>query len=328
MPHNITEVDTFTGTVTVPDGTDSRTGLSAYIASFVQALANRTKNLNLHAARFDVANSFTLVQTFLAGLIGQSSGSTDAVRATAAGSGRGVYATSASGIAVRGEALGGNNNGGYFVGHGTGVGCYAESPAGANSNGFYGVGNGASPAIRGDCSPGTGAGVRGEGGGSSPGGDFVGGSSGPGVVAQGGGSGARGATLTGGGGNSDGAHATGTGTGIGLVAASPSGTGADISGGAGAVISATTGLGLDVASTGATSLQVRKPSGAGAALLISNSGLGPALTLTNSVANAQIHFTSQGGGVTSPNAGDMWWDGTNLKFCTVGGITPTVVNIV
>lgn len=327
MSHNITEVDTFTTTVTVPDGTDSHTLLAEYMAAFVQALANRTKNLNVHGARVDVANTFTLAQTFTVSVTINSTGSTDAVHAAAAGTGRGVYATSANGTAVRGEALGGNNNGGYFVGHGSGVGCYAESPAGANSNAYYGVANGASPAIRGDCTAGTGAGVRGEAGGSSAGGDFVGGaSSGDGVTAQAGA------------GNGTGLRATGTGTGAGVNAtggasggdavfaqaqstgdavhadtpgsgraiyatAGSSGIGASISGGRGLVVTGTSNSAIEAATAGG-----------GAAVFINpTAGTGPHMTLSprSALGGAQAN-------------GSLWYDGTNLVF-QHGGVQVNIV---
>jgi hypothetical protein len=63
MSHNITEVDSFTSTVSVPDGTDDHNQLAEFMQTFVQALANRTHNLNAHGARIDVANTFTQKQT-------------------------------------------------------------------------------------------------------------------------------------------------------------------------------------------------------------------------------------------------------------------------
>lgn len=60
MPHNITDVDAFTSPVVVPDGTDSHTVLAEYIAAIAQALANRTHNLDLHRAKLEAANVFTV----------------------------------------------------------------------------------------------------------------------------------------------------------------------------------------------------------------------------------------------------------------------------
>jgi hypothetical protein len=74
MSHNITEVDTFTTPVVVPDGTDDHMLLSSYILAFVQALTNRSLNaknlhtaldavvtaLAAHAALTDASNTFTV----------------------------------------------------------------------------------------------------------------------------------------------------------------------------------------------------------------------------------------------------------------------------
>lgn len=63
MSKTLTEVDTFTASIVVPEGTDSRNTAAEDVESIAQRLANRTKNLNLHAARKDVANVFTQPQT-------------------------------------------------------------------------------------------------------------------------------------------------------------------------------------------------------------------------------------------------------------------------
>jgi len=59
MSHTLTEVDAFTTPITVPDGTDSRSNAAEVVAAIAQALANRTKNLDTHAAKKNAANTFT-----------------------------------------------------------------------------------------------------------------------------------------------------------------------------------------------------------------------------------------------------------------------------
>lgn len=63
MAHNITDVDAFTATVTVPDGIDSRANASAVVGAFVQALCNRTFNLQSHTAKLNLPNAFTAGST-------------------------------------------------------------------------------------------------------------------------------------------------------------------------------------------------------------------------------------------------------------------------
>lgn len=53
MPHPITEVDTFTATVTVPDGDDFMDDAADVVEAISQALANRTHFLNLHSVHID-----------------------------------------------------------------------------------------------------------------------------------------------------------------------------------------------------------------------------------------------------------------------------------
>lgn len=60
MSHNLTEADTYPATVTVPDGTDSRNQAAEDVEAIAQVLANRTNNLNLHAAKKNAANVFTV----------------------------------------------------------------------------------------------------------------------------------------------------------------------------------------------------------------------------------------------------------------------------
>lgn len=64
MSHTLTELDEFTATITVPDGTDSRNDAAGDVERIAQGLANRTKNLNAHGARTDVANVFNQGQRF------------------------------------------------------------------------------------------------------------------------------------------------------------------------------------------------------------------------------------------------------------------------
>src|SRR3954471_14929273 len=118
MAHNITEVDEFTATVTVPDGTDSHSLLAEFMNAFVQVLANRTKNLNVHAARKDVTNSFTILQKFILGLTASGSGAGAAVAGTGGGtSGPGIKGTGGptNGMGVQGQGTGGGS-GGEFTG--------------------------------------------------------------------------------------------------------------------------------------------------------------------------------------------------------------------
>lgn len=58
MPHNLTEADVFTTPISVPDGLDSRNTAADVVDAIAQALANRTNNLNLHAARTNIVNTF------------------------------------------------------------------------------------------------------------------------------------------------------------------------------------------------------------------------------------------------------------------------------
>lgn len=64
MSHTLTEVDTFTASVTVPDGADSRDDAAGDVTTLAQALANRTKHLNEHAAKIDEVNTFVENQYF------------------------------------------------------------------------------------------------------------------------------------------------------------------------------------------------------------------------------------------------------------------------
>lgn len=64
MSHTVTEVDVFTPTITVPDGTDSRSNAANVVEAIAQGLANRTKNLDTHCARFDETNIFDQGQQF------------------------------------------------------------------------------------------------------------------------------------------------------------------------------------------------------------------------------------------------------------------------
>lgn len=62
MSKVLTEVDTFTATITVPEGTDSRDTAADVVEALSQGLANRTKRLNLHTAKIDEENTFTEAQ--------------------------------------------------------------------------------------------------------------------------------------------------------------------------------------------------------------------------------------------------------------------------
>lgn len=64
MSHTLTELDEFTAEVIVPDGTDTRNNAAGDVEQIAQALANRTKNLNDHSARTDVANVWNQGQQF------------------------------------------------------------------------------------------------------------------------------------------------------------------------------------------------------------------------------------------------------------------------
>jgi hypothetical protein len=71
MAHVITEVVTFTPTVTVPDGGDSRVNAAEVVAAIAQALANRSRSLKAVtdvAAVKNAPNTFTALNTFGAGL--------------------------------------------------------------------------------------------------------------------------------------------------------------------------------------------------------------------------------------------------------------------
>lgn len=65
----LTEVDVFTATVSVPEGTDSRNDAADVVEDLSQALANRTKHLNEHSAKIDEANTFSEDQAFLAAVV-------------------------------------------------------------------------------------------------------------------------------------------------------------------------------------------------------------------------------------------------------------------
>jgi len=67
MAHVITEVATFTPTITVPDGTDTRVDAAEKVAAIAQALANRTRSMKAvtdFAALRNAANTFTAANTF------------------------------------------------------------------------------------------------------------------------------------------------------------------------------------------------------------------------------------------------------------------------
>jgi hypothetical protein len=73
MSHVITEVATFTPTVTVPDGVDTMVAAAETVAAIAQALANRTRALKAVtdvAARTNVTNDFTAAQIFSGGVLG------------------------------------------------------------------------------------------------------------------------------------------------------------------------------------------------------------------------------------------------------------------
>lgn len=59
MAHDIVDVDEFTLTITVPDGTDSRNDAAEVVEALAQALANRTFALISHVAFHDSPNHFT-----------------------------------------------------------------------------------------------------------------------------------------------------------------------------------------------------------------------------------------------------------------------------
>lgn len=61
--HNITPVDAFTLPVAVPDNVDSGVNRAGDVENIAQTLANQTRHLNLHSAKVDVANTFTVGQT-------------------------------------------------------------------------------------------------------------------------------------------------------------------------------------------------------------------------------------------------------------------------
>lgn len=62
MAKNLTESDVFSTPITVPEGTDFMDDAADAVELIAQRLANRTKNINDHAARWDVANTFTQPQ--------------------------------------------------------------------------------------------------------------------------------------------------------------------------------------------------------------------------------------------------------------------------
>jgi len=59
---NLTEADTYSTPIEVPEGTDSRNNAAGHVESIAQRLANRTHHLNAHAAKKNVANVFTEAQ--------------------------------------------------------------------------------------------------------------------------------------------------------------------------------------------------------------------------------------------------------------------------
>lgn len=87
MAHELVEVATFTPTVTVPDGTDSRSNAAEVVQGIAQALANRTRALKAvtdSAAVKNQPNTFTQANTFNALLranngIGAADGSVEIV---------------------------------------------------------------------------------------------------------------------------------------------------------------------------------------------------------------------------------------------------------
>ncbi len=82
MAHVITETPTFTATVTVPDGTDSRVNAAEVVEAIAQALANRTRALKAvtdNAAIKNAANTFTALNTFNAGLVANAATVTGAL---------------------------------------------------------------------------------------------------------------------------------------------------------------------------------------------------------------------------------------------------------
>lgn len=63
MAHNLTESDLFTTPIEVPDNTDSGTARASDVESLTQNLIDRTNHLNIHSAKVDVANTFTVGQS-------------------------------------------------------------------------------------------------------------------------------------------------------------------------------------------------------------------------------------------------------------------------
>lgn len=168
---------------------------------------------------------------------------------------------------------------------------------------------------------GNGSGVRGDGasGGGGAGGSFTGGSAnGPGVRGNGLGSG-DGGEFTGGPSAGDGLTATG----------GAGGYGARIVGGAGSAAMAITGGsgntdGIQGGATGNGNSLNLTAAGSGAVALLTHSGSGPAAKLDASGGTGPaLRLVSQSA-PASPVDGDMWFDGTNLKF-RKGGVTVTIV---
>lgn len=116
MAHTVTEVDTYTATITVPDGADSRSNAAEVVQDIAQALANRTHHHKLHGAFIDSPNTFTALNIFSA--LVEISQNIEAI-ATDANVGAFVVRTAASADAHAGNkyraVFGANIGGGRYV---------------------------------------------------------------------------------------------------------------------------------------------------------------------------------------------------------------------
>jgi len=269
------------------------------VASILNADITDFRTLVGNWAFLTLANTWSMLQTFLAGISVVGAAAAVGVTATGgAGSAAGVLGTgTGAGIGVSGQGgptsgigakgVGGAPNGIGVQGVGTGSGNGVDGSAtSALADGVSGRGNGAGAAA------GSNAGVHGRGGTTS----------GAGVIGSGGTPDGNG-VLASGSGNGSGVSATGggtSGTGVSGVGGAPNGDG---------VIGTGVGTGAGVRGTSAA-------------------GSGPGAVFTGNATRGPLSITTMAADPTTPVNGDVWINSTSaeLKYKT-GGLVYRVAGV-
>jgi len=276
------------------------------------------------------------------GAIGNATGTGQGLR----GLGSGIVSLTAghTGVGVFGAGFGANdggagayNNAGVFGQGGTsgaaGVVGFGDNGAGSGGIGVIGTGTGSQVGVQGTGGGVSGTGVAGIGGATNGIGVFGQGTgSGAGVQGNGGVTNAFGGNFTGGGTNGGGVNATGVGTGAGVVGNGGNGTnapgvwglagtGSNAAGVRGDVGSALSIAGVFGRSLGFASIGVYGTcdtnNGIGVQAQATSTGALALQLVGNNVVGSRgaMNFTAQTNVTnTGLQAGDLFWDGTNLRF--------------